>query len=192
MLYQSNDRCWRSRFLFECFFFDSSLASFAARLGLVGFRFRGTIRARRTSSASRCSARSRLRLWLRKSLATTRMLPSVVSREESLSSSRARCSSVSARDAGMFQKISTRDDVLLTCCPPAPDDLETLTSSSPRGIESESLTAMRFSDAGKSLTSSPPAKQLERGEKRHQSPAEDNQKLRRYGSERRAFQHVGA
>jgi hypothetical protein len=176
---QSNDLFCRVRFLFECSFFDSSLASFAARVGFVGLRFRGTTSARRTSSARRSSARSRLRLWLRMSLATTRMLPSVVSRDASLSSNRVRCSSLSARDPVMLQKISTRDDVLLTCCPPAPDDLDTLTSSSLRGIESESLTARIFPDAGggESLTSSPPAEQLECGEERQKSPHENDQQL---------------
>jgi hypothetical protein len=159
---------------------DSSLASFAARVGLVGFLFRGIMSARRTRSTSRSSAKSRFRLWLRMSLATTRILPSVVSLEESFSSSRARCSSVSAREAGMFQKISTRDDVLLTCCPPAPEALDTLMSSSWRGIESDSLTARRFSDAGGdgSLKSSPPAEQLERGEECQDSPGDNYQQLR--------------
>jgi hypothetical protein len=182
----SRDGPRRCCFLFECLFFVSSRASFAARVGRVALRFRGTIKARRTSSVSRSSARSRFRLWLRMSLATTRMLPSLVSLEESLSSSRARCSSLRAREAETFQKISTRDDVLLTCWPPAPDALDTLTSSSLRGIESDSLTARRFSDAGgggESLTPSPPAKQLERGEERRESPAQDYQKLRSHSGQ---------
>ena len=95
----------------------------------------------------------------------------------------------------MFQKISTRDDVLLTCWPPAPDALDTLTSSSLRGIESESLTARRFSDAGgggESLTPSPPAKQLERGEERHDAPGDNDQKLWAHCRQRRTLEHVGA
>src|SRR6266404_6057119 len=109
------------------------------------------------------------------SLATTRMLPSVVSRGESFARKRARCSSVNAREPRMFQKISTRDDVLFTCCPPAPEDLETRTSSSVRGIASDSLTVRRFwgaVDEG-SLTALAPAEKLEGGEERHDAPDED-------------------
>jgi hypothetical protein len=53
-----------------------------------------------------------------------------------------------------------------------------LTSSSLRGIDSESLTARTFPDAGGgSLTSSPPAEELERGEERQKSPHENDQEL---------------
>ena len=104
-----------------------------------------------------------------------------------------RCSSVTARDPATLQKISTREDVLLTCCPPAPDDLDTLTSSSLRGIESESLTARTFPNAGGgSLTSSPPAKEPERREERQKSPRENDQQLWSYGRQRRTLEHVGA
>ena len=122
------------------------------------------------------------------------MLPSVVSLEESFSSRRARCSSVNTREVGIFQNISTRDDVLLTCCPPAPDALDTLTSSSLRGIESDSFTASRFPGAGGdgSLTSSPPAEQLERGEEREQSPGDNYQQLRSDSGQGGTFEHVGA
>ena len=180
---QSSGVSLRSRFLVECRFFESSRASFAALVGFVALRFLGMMSARLTRSASRCSARSRLRPWLRMSLATTRMLPSVVSRDASFSRRRARCSSVSARDPGTFQKISTRDDVLFTCCPPAPDDRDTRTSSSLRGIESDSLTARRFRGAVAevSLTTSTPAEQLERGEERDYSPNENDEHL---GSDR--------
>src|SRR4051812_41806732 len=51
----------RFRFLSEWRFLDSRRASFAARVGLVALRLRGTIRARRTVSARRSSASSRLR-----------------------------------------------------------------------------------------------------------------------------------
>jgi len=46
-----------------------------------------------------------------------------------------------------------------------------------RGIESDSLTARRFPAAGGdgSLTSSPPAEQLEGGEERQNSPRDDYQ-----------------
>src|SRR3954469_10575858 len=113
------------------------------------------------------------------SLATTRMLPSPVNRDASFDRKRERCSSVSAREVTMFQKISTRDDVLLTCCPPAPEDLETRTSSSLRGIESDSLTASRFCGevAEGSVTASAPAKELERGEEGYDSPHQNHQDL---------------
>jgi hypothetical protein len=193
-VFHSNDLSVLSRFLFEWRFLVSSLASLAARVGRVTLRFRGIISARRTRSARRSSARPRLRLWLRMSLATTRTLPSVVSLAESLSSSRARCSSLSARDVEMFQKISTREEVLLTCCPPAPDALDTLTSSSLRGIEREPLMGRSFSDAGAgtSLKSSPPAEQLESRKERHEAPDDDDQNLRRHRCQRCALEHVGA
>src|ERR1700704_294929 len=109
------------------------------------------------------------------SLATTRPLPSLVKRDASLVRRRARCSSSSAREPSTFQKISTRDEVLLTCCPPAPDDLETRTSSSLRGIESASLTARTFwgEIAVGSLTKSAPAEKLERGEEGDDAPCEN-------------------
>src|SRR6476620_10071671 len=119
------------------------------------------------------------------SLATTRTLPSVVRRDDSFERNRSRCSSLSARDSRIFQKISTREDVLLTCCPPAPDDLETRTSSSLRGIERESLTATRFPGAVTdwSLTRSAPAANLQRDEERNHSQYQDHQHLRGDGGE---------
>src|SRR5438105_11868650 len=119
------------------------------------------------------------------SLATTRMLPSVVIRDESFSRNLFLWLSSSAREARMFQKISTREDVLLTCCPPAPDDRDTRTSSSLRGMESDSLTARRFwgAVADASLTPSAPAKELECGEERNDAPRQDDDHLRRNGSE---------
>src|SRR3954470_15621975 len=114
------------------------------------------------------------------SLATTRMLPSPVSRDASFDCKRERCSSVSAREVTMFQKISTRDDVLFTCCPPAPEDLETRTSSSLLGIDRDSSTARTFPDAAvdESVTPLPPAEQLERREERHEPPDQNRQHLR--------------
>jgi len=126
------------------------------------------------------------------SLATTRMLPSVVIRDESFSRNLFLWLSSSAREARMFQKTSTRDDVLLTCCPPAPDDRDTRTSSSLRGIESDSLTASRFSGAAadESLTPSAPAKELERGEEGDDSPRQNDDHLWQDCSERDSLEHV--
>ena len=190
---QSNDFFLRSAFFVEWRFFDSSRASLDAFVGLVARRFLGTMRARLTRSANLSSASSRFRVWLRMSLATTRMLPSVVSRDDSLPSRRARCSSSSAREPGIFQKISTREEVLLTCWPPAPDDRDTRTSSSLRGIERASLTARRFCERGAdgSLTPSAPAEKLERGEEGDDSPDHNDQHLRGNGGERSALQHIG-
>src|SRR5882724_10097098 len=128
------------------------------------------------------------------SLATTRTLPSLVIREASFPRSRFLCSSSSARELTTFQKTSTRDDVLLTCCPPAPDDLETRTPSSLRGIESDSLTVRRFwgAVADGSLTQSAPAKQLERGEERDDSPHENDDDLWTDRCQRCSLEHVGA
>src|SRR4051812_21216968 len=113
------------------------------------------------------------------SLATTRMLPSPVSRDASFDCKRERCSSVNAGEVRIFQKISTRDDVLLTCCPPAPEDLDTRMSSSLRGIETDSLTAIKFRrSADGSVTPLPPAKELEGGEERHETPDQNRQHLR--------------
>src|SRR3990170_5310824 len=117
------------------------------------------------------------------SLATTRMLPSVVSFEASFAMSRARSSSVTARDEGMFQKISTREDVLFTCCPPAPEERETRTSSSLRGIATDSFTMSEFAAGGGVLIRSAPAEKLERREERDESPDNDDQHLRRYRRE---------
>src|SRR6185436_8634769 len=125
------------------------------------------------------------------SLATTRTLPSLVRREASFSRSRLRCSSFNARDVRTFQKISTRDDVLLTCCPPAPDALDTRTSSSLRGIETVSLTARRFCGAVAvgSLTRSAPPEKLERGEEGNDSPDEDDHDLRGNRRQGHSLQH---
>src|SRR5258706_16437118 len=94
----------------------------------------------------------------------------------------------------MFQKISTRDVVLFPCCPPAPEDRDTRTSSSLGGIDSDSLTASRFRAAvtGESLTDLPPAEQLERGEERHYSPRQYYHHLWSEGSERRPLEHVSS
>src|SRR5947207_8513283 len=184
----------RSDFFVECRRLDSSLASFEARVGLVARRFFGTISARLTRSASLSSASSRFLVWLRMSLATTRMLPSLVMRDPSFSLSLVRCFSSSARDAETFQKISTREEVLLTCCPPAPDDRETRTSSSLRGIESDSLTTSRFCGAvaDGSLTPSAPAKEFERGEEGDDAPHQNDDHLWGDSGKGRALEHVGA
>jgi hypothetical protein len=50
------------------------------------------------------------------------------------------CSTDSAPDFATFQLISIRDEVLLTCCPPAPDDRDALMSSSALGIAKVSST----------------------------------------------------
>ena len=165
--------------------------AFEAFVGLVGRRLRGITSARRTSSARRSSASSRFRLWLRMSLATTRMLTSVVSLERSLSMRRARSPSEIAFELWMFQKISTRDDVLFTCCPPAPDERDTRTSSSLRGIATDSFTNSELAVGGEVILSAP-AKQFERREEAHHTPDEDNEKLWRYRRQRRPLEHVGA
>lgn len=135
-------RCCRSRFLSECFFFSVRRASSADRGRRVGFRFFGTARARATVSANRRSAVCRLRSWLRVSLATTRIDPSSLRREARREVSRSRCSSERTRDRTMFHFISTRDEVLLTCCPPAPDARDALISSSDRGMKTEPAISM--------------------------------------------------
>src|SRR5687767_15121819 len=112
------------------------------------------------------------------SLATTRMLPSVVSRDFNLPSRRVRSSSDTAREVATFQKISTRDDVLLTCWPPAPEDRDTRISSSLLGMTTESLTESEFAVGGDVIRSAP-AEQLERREKADKTPRDDDEELRR-------------
>src|SRR5438034_6653810 len=128
------------------------------------------------------------------SLATTRILPSVVSRGPSFSWRRARCSSLSARDARTFQKISTREEVMFTCWPPAPEDLETRTSSSLRGIDSDSLTGRTFCGAvaDGSLTSLSPAEQLQGSYECHDSPHHDDEDLRGHAGQRCSLEHVSS
>jgi len=190
--FQSNDFVRRSAFFVECRFLDSRRASFDALVGFVGRRRFGTTRARLISSARRSSASSRFRLWLRMSLATTRTLPSVFIRDASFARRRFRCSSSTAREFRTFQNISTRDEVLLTCCPPAPDDLDTRTSNSLRGIDSDSLTARTFwGEVAVGSLKSAPAKKLERGEECHHSPGQYHQYLRRQRRQRRALEHIG-
>src|SRR5688500_17281688 len=111
------------------------------------------------------------------SLATTRILPSVVSLEASLVINRARSSSETAPDDGKFQKISTRDEVLFTCCPPAPEDRDTLTSSSLRGIATDSFTIKELAAGGEVIRSAP-AEKLECREEADDPPGDDDQNLR--------------
>ena len=134
-------RC-RSRFLSDFFFFSESLASFAARGFRVGFLFFGTMSAFAIVSASRSSAAVRFRSWLRVSLATIRIDPSSLRRDDSRVRSLSRCSSVSALDSLTFHESSTREDVLFTCCPPAPDERDARIVTSDRGITSDSLTGI--------------------------------------------------
>ncbi len=68
--------------------------------------------------------------------------PSSLILEARRCSSIALCSSVSDFDSLMFHESSMRDEVLLTCCPPAPDDLDAFASISDRGIDNWSLTSM--------------------------------------------------
>src|SRR5205823_9891335 len=132
--------------------------------------------------------------WLRMSLATTRTLPSVVSREASFSLRRVRCSSSRACDVITFQKISTREEVLFTCWPPAPEDRETRTSSSLRGIDSDSLTGRTFCGAvaDGSLTSLSPAEQLQGSYECHDPPHHDDEDLRGHASQRCSLEHVSS
>src|SRR4051812_30000311 len=141
----SKDFLLRSRFLSDCRFLPSSRASFAALVGFVGLRFFGMMSALLTRSTRRSSASSLFLVWLLMSLATTRMLPSAVMRVASLWRSLSRCSSVNARDDNRFQNTSMRDDVLLTCWPPAPEERDARKSSSPRGMDTVSVTKRNFS-----------------------------------------------
>ena len=89
--------------------------------GLVARRRFGTCSAWRTSAARRSSAAWRFCCWLRRSLATTRTIPSESSRAASFSRIRARSSSRHRlRELGRSQSSSIRVDDVLTCCPPGP------------------------------------------------------------------------
>src|SRR5688572_9275010 len=128
------------------------------------------MRAFATSSESLRSAIRRFLAWLRVSLATTRTVLSSPSLDASFDSKRSRCSSVIAFDSFTFQAIATRDDVLLTCWPPAPDERDTVMIISSRGI---SNIRYQIPDTRASV-SSPPPEQLECCNEAHEKPGRDN------------------
>ncbi|VXB70629.1 hypothetical protein PSCLAVI8L_180044 [Pseudoclavibacter sp. 8L] len=116
-------------------------------MGLVARRFGpGGARPSRTRFASFSSAASRLRSCERRSEEATVTTPSM-RRFPSRSSSIRRLSSVSTRDSLMFQESSTRLSVVLTCCPPGPEDREKRQPSSAAGIVSERDTSKSMRQA---------------------------------------------
>ena len=79
------------------------------RVGFVGRRFFATASACLTSATSRSSAAWRFWAWLRRSLATTRTIPSESSRDASFGRSRSRSSSVTATERGQIpQQLDAR------------------------------------------------------------------------------------
>ncbi len=136
----------RSRFFSEFRFLSASRRSFAARPGFVARRVFGRTRACRTRAANRSSAAIRFCLWLRRSLATTRSIPSESRRAASLARSLSRCSSSIAVDRRKSHSSSILVDDVLTCCPPAPPARVARKDSSFRGMASRGVT-VRYAEA---------------------------------------------
>src|ERR671919_2516345 len=139
----------RRRFVSPRRFFSAMRRSRAARVGAVGTRRRGTASAARSFSRSRSVASSRLRSWLRSSCATAR------STAPARASTRRFCTSESASDASTSNSASTLVDDFWACCPPGPLERETLISISETGTETERVTGISRSGAGKAGTSAP-------------------------------------
>src|ERR671918_187099 len=139
----------RRRFFSPWRFFSAMRRSRAARVGAVGTRRRGTARAARSFSTSRSVASSRLRSWLRSSCATA------FSTGPARASTRRFCTSESASDASTSKSASTLVDDFWACCPPGPLERETLISISETGTETERVTGISRSGAGKAGTSAP-------------------------------------
>ncbi len=114
--------------------FSSNRRSTAAVVGFVARRGRCTRNASRSVSATRSSASSRFRHWLRSSCATARTTGPT--RE----TTRRFCASESAEEASTSKTASTRVSLFCACCPPGPLDREKRSSTSPRGIETVRVT----------------------------------------------------
>jgi len=102
----------------------SSLAAFAARLGLVTLRFFRTTRAAAMVDLNRSVTSSRFLSWLRDPLDTNLSRPPVSSREPSRWISWLRCSSVRLGDPAASHHSSIRVEDVLTCWPPGPPERE--------------------------------------------------------------------
>jgi hypothetical protein len=112
----------------------------AARPGLVGTRGgAGGATASRSSAARRSRAARRFSSWLRSAEAVRVSTPSV-SLLASRRSARSRICSGSAADRRTSNDSSTRLSVVLTDCPPGPDDLENRSRNSLAGITSQLFT----------------------------------------------------
>lgn len=117
----------------RCFFLSIRRA-FAARDGRVVFRGFGLTVACRTKSASRSRAASRFASWLRCSVAVMTRNPSLETRLPAIESNRRRTESGNDRDCATLKRSWTPVSVLLTCCPPGPDDRMNCSSISSSGI----------------------------------------------------------
>jgi hypothetical protein len=102
----------------------SSRAAFAARLGLVGFRFLGSTSAAATTSRSRSVTFSRFLNWLLVPLETSRKRPLLSSLGANFCSSRSRWSAVRAVEPATSHQTSIRVEDVLTCWPPGPPERE--------------------------------------------------------------------
>ena len=121
----------------------ADLCTFAARcrwaeprVGFVGLRTVLGARPATTMSVSFARAVSRLRHCERCSEAVTVMTP-WTSRLSSRRSKISRWLSVNASDVATFQESSALLSVVLTCCPPGPDERENRQPSSEAGIVRE-------------------------------------------------------
>lgn len=113
---------------------SASRRSRAPRLGLVGRRVAGGGAVAAVSSAERrLSAASRFRNWERCSDAVTVSTPPV-SRAASARRARSLSTGPSASERATSYETSTRLSVVLTDCPPGPDDRENRQDSSSGGI----------------------------------------------------------
>src|SRR5690606_19701704 len=111
---------FRPSFFSEAFFLDCSRFSTEDLVGLVGFRFLGNSKAFFSTSKKRFTTSSLFLCWLRASSHCSNNAPSLVNREESLSSKRSFSASESPSEEEMLKVSSTLEETLFTCCPPAP------------------------------------------------------------------------
>ena len=81
-----------------------------------------------------------------------------------------------------------RDDVLLTCCPPAPDERDARISSSERGIAGPPQSPAPFARR-KTLS---PSEKVQRSDKADHEPAKDHRHLEAKAGEMRSLEHVRA